>query len=167
MPRIDGRYVTGPISEQRFISDGVASYFSKILGNGVTALGTNLQVTAEFPDIFVKNGDAFLGGFLFRLIDDGGGLLTLTETSGTRKDRVIIRMDTTTGAFTVYIKQGTATPPALESTATVTEISLALLDISGSSVTITDERTICEMILVPDIPPTPTDPEEPSIWGGI
>lgn len=163
MSRIDGRYITGPISEQRFLSDGVASFFSKIVGNGVAAMDTNLQVSASFPSVFVNFGDAFLAGFLFRLIDDGGGQFSLTETSGTRKDRVVIRLDTSTGSFSVYIKQGAAEPPSLELSTQITEISLAKLTISGESIAVTDERSMCEILFTTE----PAEPEDPTIWGGI
>lgn len=163
MPRIDGRYIAGPVSDQRFLSDGVATYFSEIIGDGVTSLGENLKVTAEFPAVSVNYGDAFLRGFLFRLIDDGGSQFSLTETSGTRKDRVVIRLDTSTGSFSVYIKQGAAEPPSLELSTQITEISLAKLTLSGESIAVTDERSMCEMLFTTE----PAEPEDPTIWGGI
>lgn len=141
MALIEGRFYTGSMTDKRHEADGLALYMRRIVSSGVMELGTNLQITAGTGKVSVNYGDAMIDGYLFRIRDNGAGLLTLTVVSGTRKDRVVIRKDKAAKNVGIYIKQGTTSPPELENTADVSEISLAQLDVSGTTITVTDERS--------------------------
>lgn len=117
---------------------------------GGTGAGNGLTVKPTVGmEISVDYGYAGIHGFLYALMDDGGGAKTfLVSAAGSadRWDRVILTLDLSTSArsITMGMRQGTPAsdpvPPVLVNTDVVKEISIARVKVRAgtSSIAATD-----------------------------
>lgn len=141
----------------------MAIAFHSLASNGVAALDTNLQVTAEGSTMrtLVGYGTAMIEGYYYKLRDDGSGIQAFTHTTEAELnhiDRIILRLDFTarTIAVTKLIGTAAATPEAPELTRDdeIYELSLAQVLVQAGaseilSADITDERDdddVCGLI---------------------
>lgn len=138
--------ITGyPFNGVQYSADSVAESFADLVTNGANVYqnANALKVVASTGmNVAIADGTGRIGGRLFSIENQ-----TLAVAAGNmveRFDRVVVRMDATTtpGAFTVYVKSGTSTPPALErnTSGSIYEISLATLSVLNSTITIQDNR---------------------------
>ena len=115
----------------------MVSYLGHMCTDGVIMdAETSLKVvTSGGLSVRVQKGVAYISGYCY-VVDDGG--VTLTTTSGTRTDIVVVKLDLVTRTLRAVIKQGIN---SYESG----EIPLATLTVSGSSLTVNDMRQICKL----------------------
>jgi hypothetical protein len=149
--------------ERSYDSADMATAFHSLASNGVAALGTNLQVTAESGTMrtLVGYGTAMIQGYYYQLKDDGSGVRAFahtTEAELARVDRIVLRLDLAARTIALVKRIGVAssTPAAPELTRSeeTYEISLARVLIRAGacevlSTDITDERdedTVCGLI---------------------
>ena len=132
----------------------------RVFGDGVVrGYANELAVTlvSNGPGVSVATGAANVAGHPF-VVYSSVGLSNSRPSSGTRTDRVILRLyptgsATTPGKADVALLQGTvdAGAPALTQTATVHEVSLAQMSVpSAGVVTLTDERAFAGETLMED-----------------
>lgn len=110
----------------------MVSYLGHMCTDGVIMdAETSLKVvTSGGLSVRVQPGVAYVSGYCY-VVDSGG--VTLTTTSGTRTDIVVVKLDLVTRTLRAVIKQG-------ESNAGDNEIPLARLSVNNGTVTVTDAR---------------------------
>lgn len=137
-----------------------AEYFATFIGNGVFPNPSNgLQVYAkENMTVTIKPGKAWINGYYF--VNDSDCDLKIENADGVlkRKDRIVLRFDTSTRLITPEIRKGvfSASPavPAIKRDADAYELALATVSIDKGTVAltqsaITDERlntTVCGIV---------------------
>jgi len=148
-----------------YIAEEFAAYFRAFFGDGVKAIGENLQITPDETglQVIVAPGIAAIQGYFYAMVDDGSGAFVLQHAApdaSARYDRIVLRLDrsTETRSIAAQILKGTPgaspQPPALTRNDTVWEISLAKVAIapgasSLTSANITDERedvSVCGLV---------------------
>lgn len=93
-----------------------------VIDTNYAGLTGGLQVAAGAGVVTVQTGAAIVDGRLYK----NTAVLTLTPSSGSRVDRVVLRRDVAAQTVRAVIKEGTAgTPPALTQNDAIWEISLA------------------------------------------
>lgn len=150
MALFEGRWFTGVMTDRRYDGDSFAAYNRVFLTSGVKSTVTDLQVTiGTGMQVTVGFGFALVDGYLVGVRDNDTGVYKITiPPAGTslRRDRLIIRKDANRQAVEIIVKQGTASPPALEQTEYVYEVSLAQIVVRANTTVInatdiTDERS--------------------------
>jgi len=84
-----------PRFDREYTAAEFADMFSLYLTNGIRNGGDNLRVTAD-NGMFIRvlPGDAMINGYFYRLVSDGITFqLERNSGSGTRVDRVVLRLD--------------------------------------------------------------------------
>lgn len=125
--------------------DELNRYFDNIYRSGVSVEDTGamtLAVSQLSGAILVNAGFAILKGFWYN--NSSAKSLTVTApASGSRIDRVIVRLVYASKSISAMAVQGTASaPPALVRNSTYYDLSLAQLTVKADgTVTIKDERT--------------------------
>ncbi len=153
MALIEGRYFKGAMTDKRYGADGIAEYCRQFVSSGIWELGNNLRVSpGEGLSIKIGFGVVLIDGYLFKVSDNGTGLLTLQlEAADTlsRIDLVVVRKDPEKGSVYACIKKGLKSKspiePALYNHNGVFEIVLAKIYVNANAVQIvsgdiTDER---------------------------
>lgn len=142
-----GLFDPTPSDRRPYGQSEIAAMFRAMGGTGA---GNGLTVRPTVGmEISVDYGYAGIHGFLYALMDDGGGAKTfLVSAAGSadRWDRIILTLDLSTSArsITMGMRQGTPAsdpvPPALVNTDVVKEISIARVKVRAgtSSITATD-----------------------------
>lgn len=93
-----------------------------VIDTNYAGLTGGLQVAAGAGVVTVQTGAAIVDGRLYK----NDAVLTLTPTSGSRVDRVVLRRDVAAQTVRAVIKEGTAgTPPTLTQNDSIFELSLA------------------------------------------
>ncbi len=115
----------------------MVSYLGHMCTDGVIMdAETSLKVVSSGGlSVRVQPGVAYISGYCY-VVDSGG--VTLTTTSGTRTDIVVVKLDFSARTMRAVIKQG-------ETDAGSNEIPLARLAVSGGTVTVTDVRPVCRL----------------------
>jgi hypothetical protein len=152
------RFFDSVNGDRSYPASSFSEFFASIIGTGVQALGTNLQVLEVdgTMKVEIQPGVAWINGY-FYTVDADKLQLTLDGTDATdnRFDRVVLQLDLVSRELTAKVLKGVAdvnpVVPALTRTDTVYEISLAKIEvIAGKSYIeqneIIDEReddTVC------------------------
>lgn len=143
------RFFNDVDGDREFQAGDFAEYFSTFLSNGIFPENGDLglKVTEDSTmRVKVAPGYAFIDGYMYK--NDGPLFFTLenSDTLMDRIDRVVIRFDEHEREIKTTVKTGTAgsspTPPELENTDLVKELSLAQIRVKKNSVNIeiADER---------------------------
>lgn len=123
-----------------------ANYFKPIYSNGILGIlkpgETKVSAFEVLPDtgmsVSLGDGTIFVNGFQFEIVNEKISL-SVTEVNP-RVDRIIVKLDINAQTFTLYVKQGTSdTPPELERTENIYEMSIATLSVPGNTSAITDD----------------------------
>lgn len=139
--------------ERSYNADQLATAFRTLSRDGTSDKQDSLRVepAGDSMAVVVNPGACVIDGYFYALMDDGGSAKRLNlAVSGAspRIDLVVARLDLTTSVsgrkITLEIKQGTPgaspTAPAITSTATIKEISLARVTVPASSTAIVAEN---------------------------
>ena len=137
--------------DRKYNADDISSYFVKLISNGVFAdPSTCMKVDAKSGmTVTVKAGFGFINAKYIQNTSDYDITLDTADTTNPRIDRVVIGLNTTNRAITIYVLKGTAaaTPeaPALTRTSTIYELCLAEIAVAAnatsiSQANITDKR---------------------------
>lgn len=144
-------------NELEYQADEFAEFFRTFFADGVCALGTNLQVTADGSGMLVSigYGAAAVQGYGYWLKDNSTGVKTLpigaASPSNPRIDRIVLRLDKSVGVSSIVLAviAGTSAadpaPPALTRAGNIYELSLAQVRVDAGVLNIatdkvTDER---------------------------
>lgn len=146
--------------DRKYQAAHFAEYFATFIGNGVFPNPSNgLQVYAkENMTVTIKPGKAWINGYYF--VNDSDCDLKIENADGVlkRKDRIVLRFDTSTRLITPQIRKGvfSASPvaPTIQRDGDAYELALATVSIEKGTVTITqasivDERldtTVCGIV---------------------
>lgn len=144
-----------------YSADEFAEFFRLFLTDGVKNLGTNLKVMADTGmSVKVSAGEALIQGYPYWLIGNDKTISLNYATSGSRIDRIVLRLDKSISvrSITLTVKEGAVSanpvPPVLERAGNIYELALAQVKINSNSTSIsendiTDERNdqeVCGMI---------------------
>lgn len=140
----DGSY------DREFTSNDFASYFNKILTNGVFAsVGNSLRVDADNNSMFVtiKDGAVFINGRVREWTFDEQIRVTNSNDTFDRIDAVVARLDLINRQITLAIVEGSAsavpTAPAITQTDDLYELCLAEIYV-GSGVTLISQANVTD-----------------------
>lgn len=141
MAMLEGRYYSGDMTDRLHDAEPIAEYTRLYVDSGVRSLEDLTVSSAGADEIRVGPGIGMIEGFRVRV----NGELALPVTrpaSGTIACRAMIRKDSDTGKISIYIKQGTASPPELTRDGELYELSLAKFNVSATTGVndVTDER---------------------------
>ena len=140
------------VYDREFTSDDFASYFRKIMSNGVfVGVGNALEVIADNNSMFltVKDGATFINGRVREWTAEQEIRLANSDASFNRIDAVVVRLDLINRNITLEVLQGSPsavpTAPTLTQTEDVFELCLAEVSVKTgvialTSADITDKR---------------------------
>lgn len=134
-----GGFFNSVNGDRRYKAEDFANYFRTFIGTGVNPSKDNLRVIKKNnTQIGIMSGSGCINGYLYLNATE----LTLAIASNiTRVDRVVLRLDILNRSISIKIATGTTTtPPSLNRTNSVYELSLAKIKIQGTTVIIEDER---------------------------
>lgn len=123
-----------------YTSTEFSNVLKNMVGTGIlNSAGGKMAASANGLAISIATGACFINGRFGT--NNSIKTLNLDAASGSRFDRVILRVDTIAQTISLEIKKGTASaPPDLAQTDTIYEISICKCSINGSTATLTDER---------------------------
>ncbi len=134
-----GGFFNSVSGDRKYKSEDFANYFKTFITTGVNPAPGSLKVLKKSNNqAEISPGSACINGYLYL----NTTALTKSIAVGTsRQDRIILKLDLINRVLNIYVKQGTASaPPALQKDASVQELSLAKIVVSGSDFSIVDER---------------------------
>lgn len=129
--------------DRKYNADDISSYFVKLISNGVFATpSTCMKVNAKSGmTVTVNAGFGFINAKYIQNTSDYDITLDTADTTNPRIDRVVIGLNTSNRAITIYVLKGTAaaTPeaPALTRTSTIYELCLAEITVAANATEIT------------------------------
>ena len=138
-------------NDRTYDADDISNYFLKLISNGVFVTpASNLKVSAAGGmNVTVAPGWAFINCKWLNNTANVSLELDAADTINTRKDRIMVGLDTEARTISIYVRKGIAaanpTPPALIRSDTVYELCLATISIAANASTIsqadiTDDR---------------------------
>lgn len=112
---------------RRYNAFDFATYFDDLFASGVvhksdSALKTSVK---EGMTLKIADGSAFILGYRYELKGGDMSLAVPLASGANRIDRVVLRLNLAERSMHLFVKPGTASPPALTRTGTVWELSLA------------------------------------------
>ncbi|CAM3743614.1 hypothetical protein COLU111180_06205 [Cohnella lubricantis] len=163
MPQKSSFFDSTATDPREYSATEFAEYFSRLVGNGVFAGGTNLAVTANGGETFVSVslGFGWINGYLYSVYGVPVDLPIAPNTAAQdRIDRVVLRLDTSAPvrSITAAVVEGTPAanpaPPPLTREGNIYELSLAQVRLIANTATvnpalITDERlnnAVCGLV---------------------
>lgn len=135
------RFFNSLNGDRKYLAEDFAAYFAALLSNGVFLHQTNALKVSAYSGLKIKiaAGQAYINGYSYENTADLQK--TLTAVTGSRIDRVVVRLDLTTRTISIAVKSGTpaTTPvaPALTRTADVYELGLADIMLTTGTTTVT------------------------------
>ena len=135
------RFFNSLNGDRKYLAEDFAAYFAALLSNGVFLHQTNALKVSAYSGLKIKiaAGQAYINGYSYENTADLQK--TLTAVTGSRIDRVVVRLDLTTRTISIAVKSGTpaTTPvaPALTRTADVYELGLADIMLTAGTTTVT------------------------------
>lgn len=134
-----GGFFNSVSGDRKYKAEDFASYFKTFITTGVNPAPGSLKVLKKTnSQVEIAEGSGCINGYLYL---NSTPLTKFIAVGTSRQDRVVLKLDLINRTLNIYIKQGTTNaPPSLQRDTSVYELSIAKVIISGSNISIVDER---------------------------